>query len=128
VSKTVLCVDDDAAGLLVRTRILELSGYKVLAAASGRQALELFATQPVGAVLLDYCMPDMNGDAVAEEIRRLNPSVPLVLLSAYPSLPERVLQVVDKVIAKPQHPQVLLNLLASVFAETATCPPDQSAA
>ena len=105
-----------------------MSGYKVLAAAGGRQALELFAREPVDAVLLDYCMPDMNGDAVAEEIRRLNPSVPLVLLSAYPSLPERVLQVVDKVIAKPQHPQVLLNLLASLFAEIATCPPDQSAA
>jgi hypothetical protein len=40
-AKKVLCVDeDDAAGLLVRTRILEMSGYKVLAAPSGAQALQ----------------------------------------------------------------------------------------
>jgi len=60
-------------------------------------------------------MPDMSGDAVAEEMRRLNPLVPLVLLSAYPTLPDHALQVVDKVMIKAQHPQVLLDTLTSLF-------------
>jgi len=114
-SKTILCIDDEAAGLLVRTRILELSGYKVLAAQNGREGLELFARQQIDAVLLDYYMPDMSGESVAAEMRRLKPSVPIVLLSAYVTIPENGLQLVDKIVVKAQHPQVLLDTLAGLF-------------
>jgi CheY-like chemotaxis protein len=46
--------------------VLEDDGCKVLVATSGAEALQLFASHPVDLVLLDYHMPAMNGDVVAE--------------------------------------------------------------
>ena len=113
--KTILCIDDEAAGLLVRTRILELNGYKVFAAKSGKEGLALFEREAIDAVLLDYFMPDMSGEDVATEMRRTKPDVPIVLLSAYVTIPDNALTLVDKVVIKAQHPQVLLDTLASLF-------------
>jgi CheY-like chemotaxis protein len=61
----ILCIDDEPVGLRVRKMLLESQGYKVLTATSGREGLQLFATHPVDAVVLDYTMPEMNGDQVA---------------------------------------------------------------
>jgi CheY-like chemotaxis protein len=78
----VLCVDDDQ-GILDLTRMaLESSGFRVLTANGGRAALEAFAVSPVDAVVLDYEMPGMNGDQVAQEMMRMKPHVPKLLFSA----------------------------------------------
>jgi CheY-like chemotaxis protein len=61
----ILCIDDEPVGLRVRKLLLESQGYQVLTATSGREGLELFAAHPVSAVILDYAMPEMNGDQVA---------------------------------------------------------------
>jgi CheY-like chemotaxis protein len=91
----ILCVDDEQMGLSVRKRLLESQGYKVLTASSGRDALEVFADNPVEAVVVDYDMPGMDGCQVAAELKRRNPAVKILLLSAYLDLPESALQWVD---------------------------------
>ncbi len=65
----VLCVDDEEIGLGVRRTILERAGYHVLTACDGTEGLELFAREPVEAVILDYSMPGMHGGEVATRIR-----------------------------------------------------------
>jgi CheY-like chemotaxis protein len=75
--------------------LLESKGYKVLTAGGGREGLALFAANPVRAVVLDYAMPDMNGSQVAEEMKRRNPAVKIMLFSAYVDLPEDALQWID---------------------------------
>ena len=106
--KTLLCVDDDQSSLKICKIILEDSGYKVLTASSGREGLEVFASNAIDAVILDYQMPDMNGEMVAAEMQKMNPLVPILMLSACVSLPERALRLVDDFIAKGNPAEFLL--------------------
>ena len=86
----VLCVDDEAVGLRVRKILLERAGYQVLTAADGPAGLELFATQPVDAVILDYSMPGNARWRSRRKMRQIKPEVPILLLSAYVGLPDEV--------------------------------------
>src|SRR4051812_40827439 len=79
--KTVLCIDDDTAGLTLRKMMLESEGYEVLIAGSGEDGLALLQTHHVDAIVLDYQMPTMNGADVARLIRESRPDLPIVLLS-----------------------------------------------
>ena len=113
---TILCIDDEPIGLRVRKMLLESQGYEVLTATSGREGLELFASHPVSAVVLDYAMPEMNGDQVAMALKRLNPGVKILLFSAYVKLPEEVLQYVDDFLMKGEHPVALFTALQKLLA------------
>jgi len=61
--------------------ILNEAGYEVLTAVSGEQAIALFAEQAIHGVLLEYDLPDRNGVAVREEMKRIKPEVPILLFS-----------------------------------------------
>jgi CheY-like chemotaxis protein len=93
---TVLCIDDEPNGLVARKAILRNKGYEVLTALSGPEGLKLFKDNPVNAVVLDYAMPGMDGGQVAAELKRLNPNIKILLLSAYVDIPKETLQRVDK--------------------------------
>jgi CheY-like chemotaxis protein len=110
-NQIVLCVDDEAVGLLVRKTLLEKAGYRVLTAPDGPHGLEIFNQQPVDAVVLDYSMPGMHGGEVASRMRAAKPEVPILLLSAYTSLPSDVLERVDLYMTKGEGPQLLLEKL-----------------
>lgn len=111
----ILCVDDEVNGLQLRKIILESSGYRVLIAASGAEGLKLFAEQPVELVVLDFLMPEMKGDEVAERMREIKPDVPIVMLSAYYDLPARVDLLVDARIVKGESTQNLLDTVATLL-------------
>jgi CheY-like chemotaxis protein len=115
-AKVVLCIDDEPSGLLVRSRVLEINGYTVLATQSGSEGLELFRSRPVDVVILDYYMPELSGEAIASEMRRIKPDVPIILLSAFVEVPESTLRLVDRVVVKAQHPDVLLKELELLSA------------
>ena len=112
----ILCIDDEPRGLEVRRFLLEMEGYSVLTATSGREGLELFAANPVKAVILDYYMPEMNGGEIAAELRRLKPEVKILLLSAYPDLPAEVLKLVDARALKGISPTALLAALQQMLS------------
>jgi CheY-like chemotaxis protein len=112
----VLCVDDEAVGLRVRKILLERAGYQVLTAADGPAGLELFANQPVDAVILDYSMPGMHGGQVAGKMRQTKPEVPILLLSAYVGLPDEVSSLVDVYMTKGEGAPALLDKLGNLLA------------
>lgn len=111
----ILCVDDEELGLLVRKMTLEAEGYEVTIAPDGPSGLQLFASQPFDLVLLDHSMPGMNGGQVAEEIRLRSPSTPIVLLSAYVTLPEEHIAMVDAYITKGESTDLLLTTIHSLI-------------
>jgi CheY-like chemotaxis protein len=107
----ILCVDDEWNGLEGREMLLEEAGYKVLVATSGAEALQLFASHPVDLVILDYHMPGMNGDVVAEHMKAGQPDVPIALLSADDGIPESALRWVDAFVSKSESPANLLQIV-----------------
>jgi CheY-like chemotaxis protein len=113
---TVLCVDDEQTALQLRRTLLESAGYRVLAAKSGAQAVKMFAAEPIDAAILDYWMADMNGLNVAREIRKLNPKLPIIILSAYGELLDESLGLADVWIRKGEEdPQYLLSRLEQLL-------------
>ena len=114
-SKTVLCVDDEKIGLRVRKIMLESRGYRVLTASGGAEGLKLFDENLVDVVVLDYFMPELNGGEVAAEMRRRRPGVPIVLLSAYFSLPPEALAAADAFITKGDPPDVLIEKIQNLL-------------
>ena len=119
----VLCVDDEAVGLHVRKVLLERAGYRVLTAEDGHSGLELFANQPIDAVVLDYSMPGMHGGEVARRMRQTKPHVPILLLSAYVGLPDEVSSLVDVYMTKGEGAPALLNTLGSLLTVPAASSP-----
>jgi CheY-like chemotaxis protein len=108
---TILCIDDEELGLRIRRAVLERAGYQVLTAIDGPAGLALFRSELIDGVVLDYYMPDMDGGAVAENMRRERPGVPIMLLSAYINLPPEVVQMVDTTLLKGEGPVELLEKL-----------------
>ncbi len=81
----ILVVDDEDAVREIAARILERFGFAIVSATQGREAVDLFARDPHAfrLVLLDLTMPVMDGVEAFAEIHRLNPDVPVVLMSGY---------------------------------------------
>jgi len=66
---TILCIDDDSETLALRRHFLQSSGYSVLTASSAVDGLRTLSDGAgVDLVLLDYMMPGMNGDEVAQKL------------------------------------------------------------
>ena len=116
-SGIVLCVDDEPVGLSVRKMTLESQGYRVFTAGNGVDGLSIFNAEPIDLVVLDYKMPGMNGDVVAERMKRLKPSVPILMLSAYVDLPHETLALVDKYLTKGEGPWAMLNAITELLNE-----------
>jgi CheY-like chemotaxis protein len=79
--KTILCVDDNEQALSIRKVMLETRGYRVLACNSSALALEEFRRGGVDLVLTDLVMPGVDGSRLIEEIKRMSPQTPAVLIS-----------------------------------------------
>ena len=109
---TILCIDDEALGLKIRKTVLERAGYQVLTAIDGPAGLSLFRDHAIDGVVLDYYMPEMDGGAVAQTMRRERPEVPIMLLSAYINLPAEVVALADVTLLKGEGPAELLDKLS----------------
>ncbi len=119
-SHLVLCVDDETIGLQVRRLLLERAGYRVLTAPDGYSGLDVFAREPVEAVVLDFAMPGMSGGEVARRMRQVKPHVPILMLSAYTSLPAEVTETVDLAMTKGEGAPALLTNLGSLISARAS--------
>jgi DNA-binding NarL/FixJ family response regulator len=67
-------------------------------------------------VILDYQMPEMNGELVAAEMRRTKPRVPILMLSGWVSPPKSALQLVDEFVAKGDPVEFMLLAVHQVLS------------
>ena len=88
--ETVLLVDDEATILEVMEKALTLSGYKVMVARGGEEAVEVYKKNHdrIDVVILDMIMPGMDGGKVFDLLREIHPGVKVILSSGY-SIMER---------------------------------------
>jgi two-component system, OmpR family, response regulator CpxR len=78
--KVILCVDDNEQDLSVLAFMLSTNGYRVLSTNSGQEAVALFAENLVDLVLVDFAMPQMNGNQLIVRLKQLAGHVPMILL------------------------------------------------
>ena len=112
---TLLCIDDLPQALELRKATLESHGYSVKIALSGYAAMKLLEEVSVAAVLLEYKLEGMDAEAVACHIKQRFPNLPIILLSAYCEMPERILWLVDEYVMKSEVPERLVPIIERVY-------------
>jgi two-component system, response regulator, stage 0 sporulation protein F len=83
VKKKLLLVDDDEAIQMVYREEFESDGYQVISALDGQSGLDKYKEEHPDLVILDIQMPGINGVEVLRQMKMINPSVPVILSSAY---------------------------------------------
>lgn len=115
--KVLLCEDDTNLGMVLKN-YLELNDYDVTLERDGRLGLAAFQRERFDICLLDVMMPNVDGFTLAEEIRDINPDVPLFFLSAK-TMKDDIIQGyklgADDYITKPFDSEVLLLKIKAIL-------------
>ncbi|HEV2718362.1 MAG TPA: response regulator [Terriglobales bacterium] len=121
--RTLVWIDDYQPGLTVYKAVFEGLGFRVLTASCGSLGLDLIDSNPVDAVIVDYEMPEMDGEAVATSIRNSRPELPVILFSGSSLVPSRVKSVVDAVCDKAGSRDELLAAINRVLGNRSNYQP-----
>ncbi len=78
---TILVADDNRVFAELLRATLEDEGYEVLTASTGLAAVAAVEKHEIDLAVLDVLMPGISGDAVAERLRRMDPELPVLLMS-----------------------------------------------
>jgi DNA-binding response OmpR family regulator len=122
---TLLIVDDDADLLCILRRRLERDGYEVIAAESGKQALQALDKCLPDLALVDLLMPEMDGFALAEAIKRRG-DLPIIFLSSVGDARARtegIRRYAEDYLVKPYDYAELLARVQRVLRRTAGTAP-----
>jgi CheY-like chemotaxis protein len=111
VTRLLLCIHRDPAQL----RVLQEKGFSLITATHGSQGLRLVVSKPVDAVVLEYHLGLLDGPAVADEIRRIRPRLPIVMLAESLELPKGALKSVDALVTNCDAPRFLLEAIHAVL-------------
>ncbi|HVU04882.1 MAG TPA: response regulator transcription factor [Polyangiaceae bacterium] len=120
--KTILVVEDEPAMALGIADALEFEGFRVVTASTGKQGAALARHEKPNAVLLDLMLPDVNGYQVCEEIRRFDPFVPIIMLTAKSQEADKIRGLdagADDYVTKPFSPGELVARLRALFRRAA---------
>jgi DNA-binding response OmpR family regulator len=113
----LLCEDDTNLGMVLKN-YLELNDYDVVLERDGRLGLAAFQREKFDICLLDVMMPHMDGFTLAEEIRDVDPDIPLFFLSAK-TMKEDIIQGyklgADDYITKPFDSEVLMHKIKAIL-------------
>jgi CheY-like chemotaxis protein len=121
--KRILVVDDDANIRLIFQTMLRRSGYDVVTASSGIQALEMLLEKNPDLVILDIKMPDIHGLEVLSLIREAENDVPVIICSAFEGMKDDFVIKscnVFEYLVKPIDLKVLTSVVKRALA-TACC-------
>jgi PAS domain S-box-containing protein len=121
-SERILFVDDEESLVMMMEAMLAYLGYEVLATTSSREALRAFQATPQGfdLVMTDLTMPNMTGESLARELRRLRPDIPIILCTGYSSridADKAVTLGIDALLMKPWEMQEVAHTIQRVLAQ-----------
>lgn len=80
---SILIVDDEETQRNILSGYLQKKGFKVYSASSGNEGVDVTKNNLIDIVLSDYKMPDKTGIEVLEEVKKMNPEISFVILTAY---------------------------------------------
>jgi two-component system OmpR family response regulator len=84
--KRVLIIDDAKNIRLLLTKCLELEGFEVTSAPSGKQGLEMIFDQKYDLIFLDVKLPEISGTEVLRRMRKADIQTPVIIITAYPTI------------------------------------------
>jgi DNA-binding response OmpR family regulator len=120
--KTILVIEDEPQIVMGLRDSLEFEGFRVAAAGKGRDGISLARSEAPDAVILDLMLPDMNGYAVCEEIRRQSAFIPIIMLTARSQETDKIrgLDVgADDYVTKPFSVNELIARIRAIFRRAA---------
>ena len=124
--RPVLVVDDDRKIVALVRAYLEREGYRVVAAYNGREALEKARAESPALIVLDLMLPELDGFETMRLIRA-DSDVPVLMLTARSSLPERIIGLergADDYLPKPFSPAELVVRVKAILRRAQRISPD----
>jgi CheY-like chemotaxis protein len=115
ISKQILLVEDDPSARESIKLLLKIDRHEVTEAKNGVEALALMARKTFDLVVLDFFMPGMQGNEVALHIRRIAPSMPILMVTAYLEKLSGLDTPVNAVLSKPFAVADLRNGIAKLL-------------
>ena len=120
--QVVLCVDDEPEVLAALEEMLATLGYEPAGYGDSREALEAVRAEPsrFEAMVSDEVMPGLTGTQLAIEVRKINPTLPILIASGYggSGFETRALSAgVDRVLKKPYRMGEIAEVLGNFFAK-----------
>jgi len=115
--RPILVVDDDRKIVALVRAYLEREGYRVVAAYNGREALDKAQAEPPALIVLDLMLPELDGFE-AMRLIRADSDVPILMLTARSSLPERIIGLekgADDYLPKPFSPAELVVRVKAIL-------------
>jgi CheY-like chemotaxis protein len=106
-ARSLLCIHREPDQL----KALQDRGFSLIAATQGSQGLRLLVSKPVDAVILEY----LDGATVADEIRKIRPRLPIIMLAESLELPEGTLKSVDALVTNDDGPGFLVEAIHTVL-------------
>ena len=114
----VLIVDDEESTRTTFSEVLNNYEFSSITASSGREAVDIFSQESPDAVLLDLKMPGMDGIETLKELKKINPDIPVILITAHGDIPTAVeaikLGAYDFIAKPPDYKMLILTLERAV--------------
>ena len=123
--KKILVIEDEPHIVLGLTDALEFEGFAVVSASKGKDGVSLARQEKPDAVLLDLMLPDTNGFKVCEELRRFDPFVPIIMLTARSQEVDKIRGLdagADDYVTKPFSVGELIARIRAIFRRTSRTP------
>jgi CheY-like chemotaxis protein len=114
-SKRILLVDDEQSVRGAYGLMLSLDDHDVVEANNGKEALEMFDKGPFDLVITDFEMPVMKGGELAVRLKKLAPSLPILMITAYGKALGDPANPVDAILNKPFTLEELRRAIAEVL-------------
>lgn len=112
-----MCIDDEPNALTTRKLLLSKAGYAVLTAMTSASAMQVFTSEHVDLVIIDYLLPDRSGGETASEMKRLKPEVPVIVYTGLAERPAGT-EDADLVLSKGLAPEEFLAAIANLIAKS----------
>jgi two-component system OmpR family response regulator len=128
-NKRILLAEDDSnLGVLLRN-YLNVKGFETSLCKDGKEALVVFTNGNFSLCILDIMMPEMDGLALAKEIRKLNPDMPIIFLTAKnqkEDIIEGFITGADDYITKPFSMEELIYRIEAILRRTSAINSERS--
>jgi CheY-like chemotaxis protein len=126
-NERILLVDDEIDLVESAIRVLRWMGYQVNGVTIPSEALEMIRAQPrqFDLIISDFSMPQMNGIQLAEEIKRIDPGIPIILLTGFGSdISKKQIKsnVINGIVTKPISKNELAIVIRKVLDENPSPP------